>query len=229
MLPPFLTEAAALAVADVCNFSLFMKYTGPKAKICRRFGTNIYGADKYDKTLQRKPQPPGKGPRDRLGRKSEYANQLTEKQKMRLIYGLSEKQFRRLYDQASSTKGKPTGDVMKELLESRLDNVIYRAGFAMTRLQARQFVSHGLFTVNGQRVTIPSYRVRAGDVITIRDRNKSSTTFADILSAHEKYMPPGWLKANAGNISVEVVTAPDAESAEQAVDVRQVIEFYSRN
>lgn len=206
-----------------------MKYTGPKAKICRKFGTNIYGADKYDKILQRKPQPAGKSPRDRLGRKSEYAQQLLEKQKMRLLYGLSEKQFRRLYDTASSIKSKPTGDSMRELLEQRLDNAIYRAGFAMTRLQARQFVSHGLFTVNGQRVTVASYRVKEGDKIEVRERNKTSPMFADIVAAHDKYMPPSWMKVNSGALTIEVVTLPDADAAEQAIDVRQVIEFYSRN
>lgn len=204
-----------------------MKYTGPKAKICRRFGTNIYGSDKYDKILQRKPQGPGKGPRDRMGRKSEYAQQLAEKQKMRSIYGLSERQFHGLYKAAAAAEGQ-TGDVMKQLLERRLDNVLYRAGFSLTRLQSRQFVSHGLFTVNGIRVTVPSYRIREGDKIAVRERSKTSPIFGPILQAHEKYMPPEWIKADARDLSAEVIALPDAESAEQAVDIRQVIEFYSR-
>lgn len=204
-----------------------MKYTGPKAKICRRFGTNIYGSDKYDKILQRKPQAPGKGPRDRMGRKSEYALQLTEKQKMRSMYGLSEKQFHRIYKEAAAADAQ-TGEVMKQFLERRLDNVVYRSGFALTRLQARQFVSHGLFLVNGVRVTVPSYRVKTGEVITIRDRSKNSPVFAPILQAHEKYMPPSWLSVNPSNISVEISDLPNAEAAEQAVDVRLVIEYYSR-
>jgi|TARA_B100002003_G_C14028953_1_gene496035 small subunit ribosomal protein S4 len=204
-----------------------MKYTGPKAKICRRFGTNIFGSDKYDKILQRKPQGPGKGPRDRMGRKSEYAEQLSEKQKMRSMYGLSEKQFHNLYKEAAAAEGQ-TGDVIKQLLERRLDNVIYRAGFALTRMQSRQFVSHGLFTVNGVRVTVPSYRIRTGDQIAVREKSKTSPIFGPILQAHEKYMPPEWAKVNASNISLEVAGLPDAESAEQAVDIRQVIEFYSR-
>ena len=204
-----------------------MKYTGPKAKICRRFGTNIFGSDKYDKILQRKPQGPGKGPRDRMGRKSEYAEQLSEKQKMRSMYGLSEKQFHNLYKEAAAADGQ-TGDVIKQLLERRLDNVIYRAGFALTRMQSRQFVSHGLFTVNGVRVTVPSYRIRTGDQIAVRERSKTSPIFGPILQAHEKYMPPEWAKVNASNLSLEIASLPDAESAEQAVDIRQVIEFYSR-
>jgi len=206
-----------------------MRYTGPKAKICRSFGTNIYGSDKYDKILQRKPQGPGKGPRTRLGRKSEYAKQLSEKQKMRHMYGMSEKQFRRIYDEASSSKKMTTGDLIKQLLERRIDNVLYRAGFALTRIQARQFAAHGLFNVNGHRITVPSYRVREGDVISVRERSKKSPVFGPILTAHEKYMPPAWLKVNSGDMSLEVVAIPDAESAEQAIDIRQVIEFYSRN
>ncbi len=206
-----------------------MKYTGPKARVCRKFGTNIYGSDKYDRILQRKPQGPGKGPRSRMGRKSEYAQQLMEKQKMRVIYGLSEKQFRGLYEEAAGMKGQVTSDMLRQLLERRLDNTIYRAGFAMTRLQARQFASHGLFLVNGKRVKVASYRIREGDTITVRPSSKSSPIFAPILDAHEKYMPPNWLKSDARALTTQVVSLPDPESAEQAVDIRQVIEFYSRN
>jgi len=204
-----------------------MKYTGPKAKRCRRQGTNIYGSDKYDKILQRKPQGPGKGPRVRMGRKSEYAQQLGEKQKVRDMYGLSERQFFNLYKEAASAK-EQTGDAFKQVLERRLDNAIYRAGFALTRLQSRQFASHGHFMVNGRRVTVPSYRLRVGDTIEVRDSSKSSPVFGPIVEAHEKYMPPGWMKVDSGSMKIEIVSLPDPESAEQAVDMRQVIEFYSR-
>jgi small subunit ribosomal protein S4 len=205
-----------------------MKYTGPKAKRVRRQGVNIYGADKYDKILQRKPNLPGKSPRARVGRKSEFAQQLVEKQKMRDIYGLSERQFRRVYDRASKTKGQ-TGEVMQQLLERRLDNVLYRAGFARTRMQARQFANHGLFFVDDVRVTTPSFLVREGQKISVRPKSKSSTIFAEILAAHEKYMPPNWLKVNSGALQVEVVGLPESGTTEQVVDIRQVIEFYSRN
>lgn len=188
---------------------------------------NIYGSDKYDKILQRKPYPPGKAPRARLGRQSEYAKQLKEKQKARDMYGLSERQFHRLYKAAAAAKGQ-TGDVMKQLLERRLDNVIYRAGFALTRLQSRQFINHGLFEVNGTRVTIPSYQVKPEEVVTIRERNKTSPVFGPIVAAHEKYMPPGWLKVDSANLKAEVVKVPEPDDAEQAIDIRQVIEFYSR-
>ncbi|MBU0766530.1 30S ribosomal protein S4 [Patescibacteria group bacterium] len=204
-----------------------MKYTGPKARRCRRQGTNIYGSDKYDKILQKKPQGPGKGPRVRMGRKSEYAQQLGEKQKVRDMYGLSERQFFNLYKEAAASK-EQTGDAFKQSLERRLDNAIYRAGFALTRLQSRQFVNHGHFTINGGRVNIPSYRLRAGDVIEARDRSKSSPVFGPIIDAHEKYMPPAWMKVDSGAMKIEIISLPDPESAEQAVDMRQVIEFYSR-
>jgi len=204
-----------------------MKYTGPKAKRCRRQGTNIFGSDKYDKILQKKPQPAGKGPRARLGRKSEYAQQLSEKQKVRDMYGLSERQFRNLYKEATAARGQ-TGDVFKQLLERRFDNALYRAGFSLTRMQARQLTSHGHFAINGRRVTIPSCRLREGDVIELRVRSKGSPLFGPILEAHEKYMPPGWMKVDPGAMKIEVVSLPDPESAEQAIDMRQVIEFYSR-
>src|SRR3989344_2921064 len=204
-----------------------MKYIGPKAKKCRQQGMNLFGSDKYDRILQKKPYAPGKGPRVRSGRKSPYARQLFEKQRVRNMYGVNERQFRCMYTNASRAKGQ-TGELLKQLLERRLDNVIYRAGFALTRTQSRQFVNHGLFTVNGVRVTVPSYRVRGGDKIVVRERSKTSPVFNPILQEHEKYMPPKWLKVDAHNLSVEILSVPDAESAEQAVDIRQVIEFYSR-
>ena len=205
------------------------KSTRPKARIVRKFGTNIFGSDKYDKILQRKPQPPGKGPRSRIGRKSEYAQQLNEKQKMREMYCLSEKQFRSIYEEASKAKGQVTGDVMKQILERNLSNAVFRAGFAMTRPQARQMVSHGLLNVNGRRVTVPSYRLRTGDVISVRERSKNSPVIVQVLEANQKYMPPNWLKVDPPARTIEVTALPEPDNAEQGLDVQQVIEFYSRN
>lgn len=204
-----------------------MKYNGPKARKCRRLGMNLFASDKYDTILQRKPYGPGKGPKSRAGRDSEYSKQLKEKQRAREMYGLSERQFRNLYAEASRAKGQ-TGDQMKQLLERRIDNVIYRAGFAMTRLQARQFAGHGLFAVGESRVTTPSYRVRPGEVITLRTRVKDSPMILSILERHEKYLPPAWMKVDPTKRSIEVVALPQAQDAEQAVDMRQVVEFYSR-
>lgn len=205
-----------------------MKYTGPKARRVRRLGVNIYGSDKYDRILQRKPYGPGKSPKTRAGRDSEYAKQLKEKQKARDLYGLSEKQFNRIYNEAIKAKGR-TGDTMKQLLEQRLDNAIYRAGFAMTRLQSRQFAGHGLFLVDGQRVTSPSYRLKPGQVVSVRPKAKDSPVFAGIRDHYSKYQAPKWLTADSADLKFEVVAVPDAQDAEQAVDMRQVVEFYSRN
>ena len=207
-----------------------MKYNGPKARRCRRYGMNLYGSAKYDKILQRKPSGPGKAPRVRgqTGKLSEYAKQLLEKQKARDMYGLSEQQFRRLYNEATRVPGS-TGDVFRRLLEQRLDNVVYRAGFAMNRIQARQLVGHGLFTVNGVRVNVPSYRVRGGEKIAVRTQNKNSPLFAAIVAAHEKYMPPVWLAADNSGMTIDVKSLPSPDDAEKAVDVRKIVEFYSRN
>ena len=204
-----------------------MKYNGPKAKKCRRQGVNLYGSDKYDKILQRKPHGPGKSPRDQQSRLSEFGQQLKEKQKARDMYGISERQFLNLYLKATKVTGQ-TGDAFKQMLEGRLDNVVYRAGFAMTRIQSRQFVGHGHFLVDGVRVTIPSFSVKPGQVITVRTQSKNSPVFAPIMTAHEKYLPPSWLTVDPKAMRIEVQSLPPAEAAEQAVDMRQIVEFYSR-
>ncbi|MDB4978707.1 MAG: small subunit ribosomal protein [Candidatus Peribacteria bacterium] len=204
-----------------------MKYNGPKAKRCRRQGMNLYGTDKYDKILQRKPSGPGRNPKSQVPKLSEFGQQLKEKQKARDMYGLSESQFRRLYEQATKVKGQ-TGNALKQLLERRLDNVIYRSGLAMTRLQSRQFVGHGLFLVDDVRVTTPSFQVKPGMVISIRPRSKNSAVFGPIQDAHKKYTLPAWLKMDSSGMKVEVVNLPEPEAAEQAIDTRQIIEFYSR-
>lgn len=204
-----------------------MKYNGPKAKRARRQGMNLYGTDKYDRILQRKPMGPGKGPRAQQAKLSEFGQQLKEKQRARDMYGLSESQFRRLYKEATRVQGQ-TGEMLKQLLERRLDNVVYRAGLAMTRMQARQFVGHGLFQVNGVRVTTPSFQVKPGQVIEVRQRSKSSPVFLTLVEAHKKYTPPNWLKGDSSGMRVEVMSLPGPEHAEQAIDTRQIIEFYSR-
>ncbi len=205
-----------------------MKYNGPKARKVRRYGVNIYFADKYDKILQRKPYGPGKGPKSKQTRPTEFANQLLEKQKARDMFGLSEKQFRNLYNVASKMTGQ-TGDILKRFLEERLDNVIFRAGLSMTRLQSRQFVGHGLFLVNGKRVTSPSYRVRPGHIVTVRTQAKSSPVFPPIIEAHQKYMPPAWMNVDVANLKIEIASEPDPKEMEQSIEMRQIIEFYSRN
>ncbi len=205
-----------------------MRYTGPKARRCRRQGINLYGAAKYEKVLQHKPYPPGKTPKSRLGRQSEYARQLRMKQRLRDFYGISEAQCRRLYGEASVMKGQ-TGVTMLQFLERRIDNVLYRAGFARTRMQARQMASHGLFTGNGRRVTLPSFRVAPGQKVTVRARSKGSPLFVDSPAASEKFVVPAWLKSDPTLGNVEIAGIPLATDAEQAVDIRQGVEFYSRS
>jgi len=205
-----------------------MKYTGPKARKVRRLGMNLYGSDKYDRILQKKPFGPGKNAKTRQARDSEFGKQLKEKQKARDMYGLSESSFRRLYDEALKAKGK-TGDTLRSLLEQRLDNVLYRAGFALTRFQARQFAGHGLFLVDGKRVTIPSMRMRPGQVITVRPKVKDSPIFGTIMEKNDKYNAPKWIKADPNALRVEVTAVPAANEGEQGVDMRLVVEFYSRN
>lgn len=207
-----------------------MRYTGPKARRVRRQGFNIYGADKYDKILQKKPYPPGMQAAGRKGKVklSEYGKQLLEKQKVCGMYGVHDKQLRGIYAEASQTLGQ-TDSMMHTLLERRLDSTLFRAGFAKTRIQSRQFISHGLFTVNGVRVTIPSYRVKPGDKVQVRTVRKGSPVFGPILAAHEKYMPPDWLKVDAAALTFEVRAIPAEEKHfEQGVDMRKVIGFYSR-
>ncbi len=204
-----------------------MRYNGPKAKRVRRQGTNLYGPEKYDRILQKKPHGPGKDPRARKGKLSEYGEQLKEKQKARDMFMITERQFQRIYDEATRKTGK-TDMVMKQMLERRLDNAIYRAGFARSRLQARQFAAHGLFRVNGQRVTVASFRVSPGDKITVREQTKASPIFESILQGNERYAAPGWLKTDPTSLSFEVVSLPAEDHLEKAVDMRKVIEFYSR-
>lgn len=208
-----------------------MRYTGPKARRVRRQGFNIYGSDKYDKILQKKSYPPGMQAAARSGRGgklSEFARQLLEKQRACYMYGLTDKQLQGIYRESSRTLGQ-TDSMMLSLLERRLDNAVYRAGYATTRMQARQFISHGLFTVNGVRVTVASYRIKAGDKVKVRESRKGSPVFPGILHAHEKYTPPGWLKTDPAAIAFEVVSIPgDEHFTDKAVDMRKVIGFYSR-
>ena len=204
-----------------------MKYTGPKAKLCRRQGVNIFGADKYDKILQRKPYGPGKGPRTRGPKRSEYAEQLLEKQKVRHTFVLSEKQFKKYYDKAQKSK-EATGQFILRAMERRMDNTLYRAGFALSRPQARQIASHGLFMVNGRRCSIPSRVMKVGDVISIRTRSATSPLFATNTAATEKLVPPGWLKVDPNKLSIEILSLPEEEHFEKVLDVQKVVELYSR-
>jgi small subunit ribosomal protein S4 len=162
------------------------------------------------------------------GKLSEYGKQLLEKQKACYMYGITDKQLRSIYAEASRTIGN-TDAMMHAILERRLDSAVYRAGFALTRLQSRQFVSHGLFTVDGVRVTIPSFRLKAGQKVKVRAQRKASPVFAPILAAHEKYTSPDWLVADPSALSFDVRVLPAEEKHfEKGIDMRKVIGFYSR-
>src|SRR4030095_9415362 len=167
------------------------RYTGPKARVSRRLGVNIWGTSGENRALERRPYPPGEHAPSRRRTPSEYLLQLQEKQKARFSYGLTERQFRNLYEEASKRKG-VTGELMLQLLERRLDNIVYRAGWGSTRPQARQFVNHGHVEVNGKRVDIPSYRVRKGDVVSLRGKARQMIQIQwnrDVLAR----TPPPWL------------------------------------
>ncbi len=203
------------------------RYTGPRARVSRRLNTNIWGTAGEVVALDRRPYPPGEhGRTRRRGNPSEYLLQLQEKQKARFTYGLTEKQFRRIYDEANRKAG-VTGENMLRFLELRLDNVVYRAGWGATRPQARQFVNHGHIAVNGRRVTIPSYRVRKGDVVTLREKTRTMVVVQwnrDVLGR----TPPAWLERSDDSFGVTVRDAPVREQIDVPVREQLIVELYSK-
>ena len=203
------------------------RYTGPRSRVSRRLGVNIFGTSGETRALDRRPYPPGEHGRTRKrGQPSEYLAQLQEKQKARFSYGLSERQFRNLYEEANRRKG-VTGELMLQLLERRLDNVVYRAGLAATRPQARQFVSHGHFDVNGKRVDIPSYRVRVGDKVSLRTKSRDMVTVQwnkDVLDRQA----PGWLEVGDDGYAVTVRAYPEREQIDVPVREQLIVELYSK-
>lgn len=201
------------------------RYTGPKVKIARRLGTNIFENEKGSRALERRPYPPGEHGR-RQRRVSEYALQLAEKQKLRYAYGLHERQFRRLYEEASRRPG-VTGHTLLQLLELRVDNVVFRAGWARTRPQARQFVSHGLVTLNGRRITIPSIRLRAGDAVSVGDRARSLIVIRHNLDTLDRRVP-AWIERDSDGTTARVTAEPARDQIDVLVNELMVVELYSR-
>ena len=204
-----------------------MRYTGPKARLCRREGVNLFGSPKYQKIIQKNSNIPGMHGGKRMGKVTEYGKQLREKQKARRIFCLSEKQFRKYFDQAERSQG-VTGDMLMQGIERRLDNVLFRAGFAMTRMQSRQFASHGLFLLNGRRVDIPSIQVNIGDKIELKASKKGSAVFKKILEELKDYTAPSWLKVDAKHFTIEIVELPVFAHFDQLVELRLIVEYYSR-
>jgi small subunit ribosomal protein S4 len=203
------------------------RYTGPKARVSRRLGTNIFGTKGETIALEKRPYPPGEhGRTRRRGNPSEYLLQMQEKQKARFTYGLSERQFRNLYEEANRKDG-VTGENMLRFLEMRLDNVVYRSGWAATRPQGRQFVGHGHVNVNGRRVDIPSFRVRKGDVVTLRDKTREMVVIQwnrDVLDR----TPPAWLESGDNGFSVTVLQPPVRDQIDVPVREQLIVELYSK-
>ncbi|WP_422081624.1 30S ribosomal protein S4 [Ulvibacterium sp.] len=199
------------------------RYTGPKSKIARKFGEAIFGDDK---SFEKKNYPPGQhGQNRRRGKKSEYAIQLMEKQKAKYTYGILEKQFRNLFANAKRKEG-VTGEVLLQLCESRLDNVVYRMGISTSRRGARQLVSHRHITVNGELVNIPSYSLRPGDVVGVREKSKSLQAIQDALAANSSVYE--WITWNAEKKEGTFVSTPERLQIPENIKEQLIVELYSK-
>ena len=210
------------------------RYTGPVCRLCRREGMKLYlkgarcDSPKCAVSKTRKNYPPGQHGQRRTRRQSEYGLQLREKQRVRRYYGVLEAQFRRHYDEAVR-RGGVTGDNLLQLLESRLDNVVYRMGFADSRAQARQLVRHGHFTVNGRRTNIPSFIVKAGDVVTVKAEKRSKTYFENFNVQLETKRPPDCVSVNVNDLSGKVLSLPTRDQMElPPFNEALIVEYYSR-
>lgn len=203
------------------------RYTGPKVRISRRLGTNIFENEKGRKALDRRPFPPGAhGRTRRRNNGSEYLAQLQEKQKAKYIYGVLERQFRNTYEEAVRLAG-PTGENLLRLLEQRLDNIVYRAGWAASRPQARQFVSHGLIQINGKRVNIPSYRVRKGEVISLSPKARDMIVIQHNIDVIDRTVV-AWLETGDGGKQVTVRDLPLRDQIDVPVRESLIVELYSK-
>ncbi|CAN5813069.1 30S ribosomal protein S4 [soil metagenome] len=201
------------------------RYTGPKTKVSRRYGVPLFGPSK---SLERKNYPPGMhGPKGSRRKQSDYAVALGEKQKLRYQYGLLEKQFRRVFQTALRRRG-VTGETLLQLLETRLDNIVFRLGLANTRSGARQLVSHGHVQVNGRGVNIASYNVKAGDQISIKDRPKSRQLALRNLELTQIAPVPDWLVADRDALSGKVARIPVRDEMQPMVNEQLIVELYSR-
>ncbi|HJQ05834.1 MAG TPA: 30S ribosomal protein S4 [Nocardioides sp.] len=199
------------------------RYTGPLTKKSRRLGVDLIGGDS---AFEKRPYPPGQHGRARI-KESEFRNQLQEKQKARYTYGVLEKQFHKYYVEAARRQGK-TGDNLLQLLECRLDNVVYRAGFARTRRHARQLVSHGHFLVNGKKVDIPSFQVTQYDIIDVRPKSLEMTPFIVARETHGERIVPAWLQALPNRMRILVHQRPVREQIDLPIQEQLIVEYYSK-
>jgi len=199
------------------------RYTGPKSKIARKFGEAIFGDDK---SFEKKNYPPGQhGNNRRRGKKSEYAIQLMEKQKAKYTYGILERQFRNIFARAKGKEG-VTGEILLQLCECRLDNVVYRMGISNSRRGARQLVSHRHITVNGELVNIPSYSLKPGDVVGVREKSKSVQAIQDALSANSSVYE--WITWNSEKMEGTFVTIPERLQIPENIKEQLIVELYSK-
>ena len=199
------------------------RYTGPKSKIARKFGEGIFGPDKV---LSKKNYPPGQHGNTRRRKSSEYGLQLREKQKAKYTYGVLEKQFRNLFQRAESRQG-ITGEILLQLLESRLDNIVFRLGIAPTRAAARQLVTHRHITVNGKVLNIPSYTVKAGELVGVREKSKSLEIISDSLAGfnHSKYP---WFEWDDASKVGKLLHIPEREEIPENIKEQLIVELYSK-
>lgn len=198
------------------------RYIGPKVKISRRFNEPVLGENK---ALQKKAYPPGQHGRTRKRKQSEYAVQLAEKQKAKYIYGVLERQFAKMFDTASRRKG-VTGEVLLQLLEARLDNTVFRLGIAPSRRAARQLVIHKHILVNGDVVNVPSFTLRPGDIVEVRERSKSLESITNSLSVHANRYP--WLEWNTGEMQGKLINLPPREEIPENINEQLIVELYSK-
>lgn len=207
-----------------------MRYTWPKKKLCRREGVNLFGTEKYDLTNSKRAPL-------RSRKASEFGTQLRKKQLAKRMFGLSEKQFASYFKKAQkSTTEWTTWEKMLKLIELRLDNVVYRANFARTRIQSRQFVSHAHFTVNWVKVDVPSITVKVWDVISLRDKLKESPLYKSLLEELEEFSKQNkwkvsgckWIEVDSKKLSITIKALPTKEDFEQIIDIQKIVEFYSK-
>jgi len=210
------------------------RYTGPVCKLCRREGDKLYLKGSRCMSpkcaLEKRNYPPGQHGREtqfRRSRASDYSRQLREKQKVRRIYGILERQFRRYFRVAQKKSGL-TGSNLLALLESRLDNVIYRMGFASSRAQARQLVQHGHFTVNGRRTNVPSHHIRPGDQIAVRDGSRQRTYFKQLHELAQELSVPEWVRRDTNKLTGEMTRVPERTDIDLAINEQLIVEYYSR-
>ena len=208
------------------------RYTGPVCKLCRRENTKLFlKGDKCmgEKCPMNNPKVKIPGPHgDRRRKLTEYGTQLREKQKTKRYYGVMERQFANYFDMATKVKGMTTGEALLQILERRLDNVVYRLGFAMSRAEAKQLVNHGHFTVNGKKVNIPSYLIKEGDVVAMTDKSKDSDKIKGVLEANSAKPVVKWIEKDSENVKGKIVALPTVEDIDLPIEVHLIVELYSK-